>query len=142
MSLSTINSNFIDKNFSKKFELAILSFTLLEVDKIEPIVNKLNEILQKESYVFVIIPDVLLDIFSTSEKLIYNLENYIEGTAILNKVDKFTDSCYPFNAHRVEHIILQFVTNIGSLISFKKFSKADSSTFLMIFKKMAGTNEK
>lgn len=133
------NRDIFDLKGGYRFDLVLMTFTLLEEVRREAIFPALRRQLEPRGSLILALPDCLMDILDEAEEgqNLEVLQRYTRGLVELEKVDKFTKARYPFLAERIE-IVLERATKAGlTLVSIRREESADSAVFLMTFESRA-----
>jgi hypothetical protein len=131
-------ADFFDSvKLTPKFDVILFIFTLLEMDFTIELFLRANELLEIDGHVIIVMPDSLKDVCKAALSNSELLQNYLENTCILDKIDKFTKKSYPFKAHRFESIV-KFMLGSGLImVGFESSVVKNNEIFLIIFKKVS-----
>lgn len=120
---------------ASKFDAVLLVFTLLEMQLSSTLSQRINMLLKLGGHVVVTIPDTLQDVLKASQESPSVWQDYINGQCSLPKTDKFTDTMYPFNAHRFDDVVELFIANGFLLIGLERAAFDGKVTYLIKFRK-------
>lgn len=116
-----------------QFDLSLLIFTLLECLDCKSIVNSVSNLTKNNGLLLIVLPDVWLDILN--EKSIAEVcKEIIKGPVGISKIDKFTNTAYPFFAFRLEYII-EIVLKVGFFLEHLVRGGPSDGTYILVFRK-------
>lgn len=135
MKLDIICTDFMLHKFSQRFEAAIITFTILEVDSIHLFTEKLTEMVLVNGIILITIPDSWQDIIKHSADYPGILCEFLSGTAsIPRKVDKFTKEYYPFKAVRTEYLVGRMLSLGFELVELRESGDDGTRNYLLCFR--------
>lgn len=89
----------------RSFDAVLLSFTLLEIRDVERLLETFTARLVEGGLLLVVLPDAWADVLRHSRSDPAVIERFLSTSVDVPKVDKFTETQYPFHAMRTESLI-------------------------------------
>lgn len=89
----------------ERFDLCLVTFTLLEIVDVASFLNKLVSCLVDGGSLVVAAPDNAEDAYRDFASDPEKFDAFLAGSVMLQKIDKFTGDAYPFRALRTERLI-------------------------------------
>jgi SAM-dependent methyltransferase len=120
----------------QRFSAALATFTLLEITDVIAFAGSVWQLLVQHGVLIIALPDAWEDVIAESVSRPSSISEYINGRTSLNKVDKFTETPYPFEALRIEALIQCFL-ELGFHLCEIIRSQLEK-TFVLTFRRCAG----
>lgn len=125
----------------QSFDAILASFTLLETGVTQEIVDWFAEHCHPDGTVVIVLPDVLPDVLLADAVSSGTAYEFSSGEALIQKIDKFTNSEYPFRAFRNESVLEFFLKRYFSLERFHRGQVDEKSVFVFAFRRRCDDNE-
>lgn len=123
------------------FDAILVSFTLLETGISQDIADWFALHCRPAGIVVIVLPDVLPDVFSADAVLPGTAGKFLSGEAPIQKIDKFTNTEYPFQAVRTESVLEFFLRRSFFLERFHRGQIDEKSIFVFAFRRRCDDNE-
>lgn len=99
-------------DFPDPFDLIILSFSILEMDRLDLLASRIGELAAPSAELLIFLPDTMEDVITAQSKNRGILKKYAEGIAQIEKRNPFTGTYLTFYAHRDLYLVKSFL-NVG-----------------------------
>lgn len=113
----------------ERFDVVLLSNTLLEFELADDKLTKLISLISPTGWIVAILPDTSADVVNEARKGNDVFDAYARGNLHLSKQDKFTQTPYPFVAHRLIDVVCALVEK-GLNLRQATRNSADGAVFL------------
>lgn len=118
----------------ESFDAIVLSFTLLEIKAVEKLVGLIGRKLAPGGLLLVVLPDAWADVIRHSRANSGVLQRFLSQGVDVPKVDKFTETQYPFHAMRTEAVIEAATEKGFDLFSLRHGIVGSAAAFVLGFR--------
>lgn len=118
----------------ERFDAIVLSFTLLEIKAVEKLAGLFVEKLAPGGLLLVVLPDAWADVLRHSRADSGVLQRFLSESVDVPKVDKFTETQYPFHAMRTESVIEAATEKGFDLFSLRHGIVGSAAAFVLGFR--------
>ena len=135
MQAQLVIADCLTHEFGRKFDAAMAIFTILEFEDLSVFIARLPGLIRSGGLLLVCIPDAWADVIGHPSVGNETIHKFLEGQASLNKIDKFTNEAYPFQAVRIEILISRVLASGFSLIELTESEAEQTRAYLMAFRR-------
>lgn len=116
-----------------KFDAALAIFTLLEMHALDAFAKSTWSLLNDRAILLVAMPDAWTDVLAEAKSNPAVLSEFMDGRASICKIDKFTQSVYPFHAVRIENLLQIFLSRGFHLCELVR--SPDKEAFMLVLRR-------
>ena len=135
MRAQILSSDITTHEFGKPFEAVIATFTLLEIEDVDCLIQRLPELVCSGGLLVVSLPDTWRDVIGCAASMPEKISEFLEGRTAVPKIDKFTNERYPFRAVRIEHLISRVLATGFELVELTESNEDRTQIYLLAFRR-------
>lgn len=122
-----------------KFDSALLTFTLLEVENPTAMIEGAIDLLADRGFLVVAMPDGWKDVLTAAADDMNLPTRFLTEAVTLPKIDKFTGSPYPFSTMRIESLITTALRHNCVLETLEQ-GGPQGEVYMLVFRRKQGTS--
>jgi SAM-dependent methyltransferase len=130
-----IESDINSQTFDEPFGAVLVMFTLLEIEDLNSLIERLPSFVVDGGLLVVSLPDAWADVIGYASSEPGKISEFLSGQTSIPKIDKFTNEGYPFKAVRIEHIISRVLRSGFRLEELAENDGGSAKIYLLVFRR-------